>query len=237
MESIIEIQNLNKTFGTKQVLKNLNLSIPNGGIFGIVGLNGAGKTTLIKCILALIPDFNGQVSINKLNSKTRAARQCVAYMPEKFSPNSNLTGTEYIKFYANLYNIPFDRKKSENLANEIQMPKNFLDLKIGQCSKGTIQKIGILACLYVEAKVIIMDEPTTGLDIISRHSLKTILQKYSQDRTIIFSSHILADVHALANNVAIISKGNTAFSGKPNNFIQRFNAQSFEEAFIMHEQS
>jgi ABC-type multidrug transport system ATPase subunit len=105
-------------------------------------------------------------------------------MPEKFAPNANLVTSEYIEFYANLYKTSFDIKKVESLANDIQLPLHFLDFKIGQCSKGTIQKIGVLSCLYVDAQVIIMDEPTTGLDIISRYSLKAILHKYSKEKTI-----------------------------------------------------
>ena len=235
MQNVIEIKNLNKTFNAKKVLQGVNLAIPNGGIFGIVGLNGAGKTTLIKCVLSLIPDFDGEILINKIDSKNSRARQCVAYMPEKFAPNANLVTSEYIEFYANLYKTKFDIKKVESLANDIQLPLQFLNLKIGQCSKGTIQKIGILACLYVDAQVIIMDEPTTGLDIISRYSLKAILNKYSKEKTIIFSSHILSDVEELAHNVAVISKGVAAFCGNPQNFVKSQNAKNFEEAFVLHE--
>jgi ABC-2 type transport system ATP-binding protein len=237
MANIIEIKRISKSFDKREILKNVDLAVPQNGIFGIVGLNGAGKTTLIKCILSLIPDFDGEVLISGTDSRNNNARQCVAYMPEKFAPNINLTGYEYIEFYAKLYKTSFETEKVNKIAEGIELPLNFLQLKIGECSKGTIQKIGILACLYVDAQVIILDEPTTGLDILSRYSLKKILQKYSISKTIIFSSHILSDVEELAQNVAVVCKGEVVFSGEAKHFTKQQNAQTFEEAFVSYERT
>lgn len=232
MQNIVTIHGLRKNFGNRQILNGIDVSIPNGGIFGIVGLNGAGKTTLIKCILSLIPDFEGKIMIDGMPSIENQSRKNVAYMPEKFAPNSNITGYEYIKFYAKLYNVKFDINNIHQIAQDIELSQNFLKLKIGQCSKGTIQKIGVLACLYVEAKIVILDEPTTGLDILSRYSLKKMLQKYSIKQTIIFSSHILSDVEELAQNVAIVVDGAVVFTGTPKDFILNQKTKNFEEAFI-----
>lgn len=232
MQNIVEVHNLKKSFGHRKVLNGVNLSIPKGGIFGIVGLNGAGKTTLIKCILSLIPDFHGQITINGKDSTNNLSRQNVAYMPEKFAPNSHITGYEYIQFYANLYKKKFDAALARKIAKEIELPQDFLKLKIGQCSKGTVQKIGILACLYIKAEVVILDEPTSGLDILSRYSLKKMLQKYGAEQTIIFSSHILSDVEELAQNIAIVANGKVIFTGNSEDFLSGHRTANFEEAFI-----
>jgi ABC-2 type transport system ATP-binding protein len=232
MSNIIEIQGLTKTFKGKSVLNNINLSIPNYGLFGIVGLNGAGKTTTIKCLLNLIPEYEGTILIDGKNTKEAKNRSSIAYMPERFSPNANITGYEYIKTYAKIYNTPFSKEKVNDIAQDISLDLPFLNLKTKECSKGTIQKIGILACVYVNAKVIILDEPTSGLDILARRNLKKALLKHSKEKTIIFSSHILSDIEELAQNIAVIAHGDIIFSGTPFDFIKQNNAQNIEEAFI-----
>jgi len=216
MSNIIEIQGLSKSFHGKTVLNNINLVIPQNGLFGIVGLNGAGKTTTIKCLLNLMPEYEGAILIDGKTTKEAKNRSGIAYMPERFSPNANITGYEYIKTYAKIYNSPFEKE----------------NLKTKECSKGTIQKIGILACIYVNVRVVILDEPTSGLDILARKNLKKALVKHSKEKTIIFSSHILSDIEELAQSIAVIAHGDLIFKGTPFDFIKQNNAQSIEEAFI-----
>ena len=234
MSNIIEIQSLTKVFDNKTILNKINLNIPQNGLFGIVGLNGAGKTTTIKCLLNLIPEYEGTILIDGKCAKEAKNRNIIAYMPECFSPNINITGYEYIKTYANIYNTPFDKQKVNSIADSISLDLSFLNLKTKECSKGTVQKIGILACLYVNAKVIILDEPTSGLDILARRNLKHALVQYSENKTIIFSSHILSDVEELAQNIAVIINGNNTFTGTPSDFIKQCNTTNIEEAFISH---
>jgi len=232
MSNIIEIQNLSKSFDGKTILNNINLGIPQNGLFGIVGLNGAGKTTTIKCLLNLIPEYEGTILIDGKTTKEAKNRSGIAYMPERFSPNTNITGYEYIKTYSRIYNTPFKKEKVDDIAQDISLDLPFLNLRTKECSKGTIQKIGILACIYVNVKVVILDEPTSGLDILARRNLKKALVKHSKEKTIIFSSHILSDVEELAQNIAVIAHGDLIFSGTPHDFIKQNNAQNIEEAFV-----
>jgi ABC-2 type transport system ATP-binding protein len=232
MSNIIEIQGLSKIFGGKTILNGINLEIPQNGLFGIVGLNGAGKTTTIKCLLNLIPEYEGTILIDSKPTKEAKNRSIIAYMPERFSPNANITGYEYIKTYSRIYNTPFKKEKVDDIAQDISLDLPFLNLRTKECSKGTIQKIGILACIYVNVKVVILDEPTSGLDIIARRNLKKALVKHSKEKTIIFSSHILSDVEELAQNIAVIAHGDLIFSGTPHDFIKQNNAQNIEEAFV-----
>ena len=232
MSSIIQIQNLSKSFDGKKVLDDISIDIPSKGIFGVIGLNGTGKTTTIKCILNLIPEYEGQILFNGKSTSKPENRKHIAYIPEKFSPNQNITAYEYIKFYSDTYKTPFQKDKIDALAQDISLDTSMMSLKIKQCSKGTVQKIGILACLYVNADVIILDEPTSGLDILARKQLKETLIKHAQNKAIVFSSHILSDIQELAQNIAVISKGKAIFIGTPNNFITQYNAISIEEAFL-----
>ncbi len=235
MANIIEIKNLTKKFKGKTeklAIDSINLCVPSGGIFGIIGLNGAGKTTMIKCILSLIPEYQGEISINGKSALDFKSRREVAYMPERFSPNINITAYEYLETYTKLYFTPFEKEKIHELAKDLELNIDFLKLKIRECSKGTVQKIGLLGCLFVKASVIILDEPTSGLDIIARYNLKKALVKFSQNKTIIFSSHILADVEELAQNIAVVMEGKLRFSGSPQDFMQKHKQQSVEKAFI-----
>jgi ABC-type multidrug transport system ATPase subunit len=232
MSHIISIQNLSKVFNKKQVLKNISLTMPHNGIFGVIGLNGTGKTTLIKCLLNLIPDYTGSITINNNENRHSDTRKIIAYVPERFSPNINVTGYEYITTYANIYKTPIDIEKIHDLATSISLDQSFLKLKIKECSKGTVQKIGILAAFYVNAKVIILDEPTSGLDILARKSLKNMFLKYASDKLIIFSSHILSDVQELSNNIAIIVDGEVRYTGTSQNFMELSNSLNIEDAFI-----
>ena len=239
MANIIEIKGLTKKFvgkskkiAPKLALDGINLCVPKGGIFGIIGLNGAGKTTAIKCILSLIPEYEGEILIDGKSAIDFKARKEVAYMPERFSPNANISAYEYLETYAKLYETEFEREKIHELAKDLELNLDFLKLKIRECSKGTVQKIGLLGCLFVKASVIILDEPTSGLDIIARHNLKKALVKFSQTKTIIFSSHILADVEELAQNIAVIMEGKLRFSGSPQLFMQKHGKQSVEKSFI-----
>lgn len=231
MLNIISIKGLCKAFNGKQVLKNINLKIPQVGIFGIIGLNGAGKTTTIKCLLNLITEFEGEVLIDDLPSSQVEARKTIAYMPERFSPNLNITGIEYVQTYCKIYKTSFLESKVYKIAKSISLPVELLQLKIKECSKGTVQKIGILACLCVNVKAIILDEPTSGLDILARRQLKNALLEHSKTKAIVFSSHILPDVQELASNVAVISDGSIAFAGSLPDFLQKGD-ENIEEVFL-----
>lgn len=229
---IIRIQNLSKKFEKKLILDDINLEIPSQGLFGIIGLNGAGKTTMIKCLLNLIPEYHGTILIGEKSSKITSSRKIISYMPERFSPNQNITGYEYIKTYSNLYKTLFELEKIHEIAKDISLDTSFLSLKIKECSKGTIQKIGILACLYVNVEVIVLDEPTSGLDIIARRSLKNAFIKHAQNKAIVFSSHILSDVEELSSQIAVVANNKIAFTGKPKQFLEEQSSNSIEEAFI-----
>lgn len=232
MQSIIQIQNLSKSFDGKQVLHDVSFEIPERGIFGVIGLNGTGKTTTIKCLLNLISQHGGTTLLDGKPTSNTTVRRSIAYIPERFSPNPNITGYEYIKAYSNIYKTPVVKEKVDELAKDVGLDLKFLELKTKECSKGTVQKFGIVACLYVNARVVIMDEPTSGLDILARRQLKNALIKQAESKAIVFSSHILSDIEELAQAITVISKGEVIYNGTPASFKERYEAPSVEVAFL-----
>ncbi len=231
MSNIIEINSLIKAFDNKTIINDISFCVPKNGLFGIIGLNGAGKTTTIKCMLNLIPEYSGDILINGKNAKHASSRKIVSYLPERFSPNVNITGYEYIKTYCEIYSTKFNKKQTDYFADELSLLP-FLTQKIGKCSKGTVQKIGILACLLSETPIIVMDEPTSGLDVIARRKLKATLIKAGANKTILFTSHIMQDVADLANNIVVMAHSQVIFEGNPQGFKDKYLTQNFEEAFI-----
>ena len=242
----LQIENVSKKFITnkkeKIILNNISFDIKQGDIFGLVGLNGIGKTTLIKIILDMLKSENGKISLYGTDNKKAISRQNVCYLPEKFLPSPYLTGYEFLKISLSFYKKDFDEKNKEQIekvnkiAENIDLDKNVLPNVISKYSKGMGQKLGLLSCFLSNAKLLILDEPMTGLDPKSRIALKQTIKNYSkQGNSIFFSSHILEDVNEICNKIAVLNNGEIKFFGKPNYFIKKYSNRknnNFEKAFL-----
>lgn len=209
---MINIQDLHKSYGDLSVLKGVSLRIPAGQITSIVGPNGSGKTTLIKCLLGLVKPDSGQISIDgaRLNGDFRY-RASLGYMPQLARFPENLTGAETLTLLKSLRNgagptngsvPPFDlgadlRKKTKEL------------------SGGTRQKLSACAAFLFSPTILILDEPTAGLDpIASFHFKKRIREERDKGATIILTSHIMSEVQSLSDNIVFLLDGKIRFDGK-----------------------
>lgn len=208
---MIEISNLNKHFGKVKVLDGINLEINGGGIFAILGPNGSGKTTLIKSILGMVIPQSGSIQINQLPIKGKwAYREDINYLPQIARFPENLTVTELIGMIKNL------REKQANDEALIKLfgLADFLDKKLGNLSGGTKQKVNLVLTFMFDCPILILDEPTTGLDPVSLIHLKELIRKEkSLGKTILITTHIMEFVEIMADEIVFLLEGNIYFKG------------------------
>jgi ABC-2 type transport system ATP-binding protein len=207
---MIKVQNLTKTYGTVQALRGVSFNIPEGEIVGLLGPNGAGKTTTIKILTGYLQPDNGEVHIDGLDvlTQTRAAQQRLGYLPESAPLYPELTIQRYLRLMADLREIPEDEQTERiseavyatNLADHLTRP-------IGELSKGFRQRVGLAQAILHRPRVLILDEPTIGLDPTQILDIRRLIQRLALHSTILFSTHILSEVEALCDRAIIVLNG------------------------------
>lgn len=206
--SVIELIQLTKYYGRTIGIEHLNLTVATGEIFGFLGPNGAGKTTTIRLLLDLLRPTGGEILIfGRSNAKnSQYIRQKCGYLPGNFSAYGQMTGTEYLKFMANLRNnIPV---LQSHLLDRFELSEKELSQKIKYLSHGTRQKLGIVQAFFHQPELIILDEPTTGLDPLMQEEFYDLVREtQSRGSTFFFSSHNLSEVEKICHRVAIIRNG------------------------------
>jgi len=208
---MIEFKNLHKRFGKLTVLDGLDLSIKKGGIFAILGPNGSGKTTLIKCLLGMVIPNKGDIRFNNENVLRKwDYRNNLNYLPQIANFPPNLTVIELINMVKNLR--PKESKEYELI--ELFGLESFLNKKLGNLSGGTKQKVNIVLTFMFDSELIILDEPTTGLDPIALIHLKELIQKEKEKgKTILITTHIMSVVDELADEIVFLLDGKIYFKG------------------------
>ena len=222
----IQIQNLSKDYLDVKALKKININIAKGSLFGILGPNGAGKTTLLRTIATLISPDEGTIRINNIDvmKEPRKIRELIGYVAQEIALDKILTGRELLDFQADLYHIDQSNKleRIELLINQLDM-QNWIDRKCGTYSGGMKRRIDLAAGLLHLPKVLILDEPTVGLDIESRNIIWGLLNDLKKDgMTIILSSHYLDEIDKLADTVVIINDGKIIDQGNPTQLKNKF---------------
>ncbi|MCK5677067.1 MAG: ABC transporter ATP-binding protein [Flavobacteriaceae bacterium] len=225
---MIQIIKLHKKFGKLTVLDGLDLEIKTGGIFAILGPNGSGKTTLIKSILGMVIPNSGEINIdNKTVLKKWEYRNQINYLPQIANFPANLTVNELISMVKNL------RPKEANDTDLIDLfgLESFLDKKLGNLSGGTKQKVNIVLTFMFDSDLIILDEPTTGLDPISLIHLKEIIQKEKEKgKTILITTHIMSFVEEVADEIVFLLDGEIYFKGSIESLKTQTNQTDLEHA-------
>ena len=200
------IKNIGKSYGDKKVLSNLSLSCKKGEIIGLLGLNGAGKTTLMKILTGINSKWTGEIFFNGLDfrKKLKHIQQITGYLPENNPLYEELYVSEYLLFISKLYKI--NTPKLEKIIS-ITGLSEFKNYKIEKLSKGYKQRVGIAAAIIHDPELLILDEPTTGLDPNQIIEIRKLIRTLGEEKTVIFSSHILQEVEALCTRVILLHKG------------------------------
>lgn len=229
----LKINKISKSFDKRKVLDDVSFEVKPNEIFGFIGLNGMGKTTLIKIILDLLDQDEGEADIFGKSSVLPESRKDICYLPEKFHPSSHLKGKEFLEFVLNFYNKKPDFKKAEEICKNLDLRFEILKEKVTKYSKGMTQKLGLLAVFLSEAKLVILDEPMSGLDPKARIALKKELLAYKNlNKSIFFSSHILSDMDEICDSIAVLNDAKIVYLGTPKGFKEKHQEDSLDKAFL-----
>lgn len=213
---ILQITNLEKQFGDKQVLKGLNLSVPEKSIFGFIGQNGAGKTTTMKMVLGLMSPDQGEILVagEKVSFGQTATNRHIGYLPDVPEYYSFMTPTEYLTFCGEITGM-----RREELKSRVEELLDLVGLggekhRIKGFSRGMKQRLGIAQALLSHPKLLICDEPTSALDPVGRKEILDILLAVREQTTVLFSTHILSDVERICTDIAFLNDGVVTIQGK-----------------------
>lgn len=232
---IIQTINLSKKFKDKLAVNNLNIHVNENEIYAFLGLNGAGKSTTIKMLTGLISSSNGTAIIDNydLVKDISKIKQISSICPQETALSMKLTVYENIYLMGKIYNI--NKEELINRTNELIKIFSLEDYKNKIASKlsgGYQKRLSICMSLVSNPKILYLDEPTLGLDVISRRELWKLILKLKKTMTIVLTTHYLEEVEALADNIGIIKDGNLIFEGKLDNLYQITNENNIENAFI-----
>lgn len=210
----IVIDNLSKKYGKKEALKNVSLTIPSG-MYGLLGRNGAGKTSLMRILATLSVPTNGTILINGVSIKeTTKIREMVGYLPQDFSIYGKMTVYGAMDYLGLLSNIPNEIRKERiaTLLEQVNLKEN-ARTKVKTLSGGMKRRLGIAQALLHDPQILIVDEPTAGLDPEERIRFHNLLSDFADGRIVLLSTHIASDIESTCNGVAVLNEGRLLWSG------------------------
>lgn len=235
MEPIITIRNLNKSYGDKRVLNDINLDINKGEIIGYIGPNGAGKSTTVKIMLGLVGEYEGEIKIfgQNINSGDIEYKKKIGYVPETAEVYENLTAREYLTFIGELYGMEYEEvnKKAERLMDLFGI-REVYDARLSSFSKGMKQKALIISALLNDPDILFLDEPLSGIDANSVMVFKEVLSGLvKRGKTIFYSSHIMEVVEKLSDRIILINNGEIVADGNIDELKNKSMEGSLEKIF------
>ena len=222
MELVLE--DITKKYKDKTAVQNVSATLHSGQLIGLIGKNGAGKTTLLKLLSTILKPTSGRILLDgqDIVKNPNVMRSMVGYLPQEVSAYPNLTVLEYLSYIASVKGIK--KKDAEKQINSLLADfhlENAKGKRMGNCSGGMKQRVGIICALLGDPQIIIIDEPTTGLDPEERIAVRNILSCLSKERIVILSTHIVSDIEAVASRILLLQQGSLVFSGSPEELIAR----------------
>jgi len=234
---MIQVRHVTKSFGKIQAVKDVSFEIQKGEIVGFLGQNGAGKTTLMRLLTSYLSPTQGQVIIDgqDITKNSISIRQKIGYLPENPPLYFNMRVKDYLKFTTQLKDIP--RKQQPGRVNHVLEECRLMDVKnrlIGQLSKGYKQRVGIAQAIINDPEILILDEPTNGLDPVQIRQVRSLIQDVEQKRTVLLSTHVLSEIEHVAERVLMIKEGGIIADDTLENLVQRPDGEraSLEEIFL-----
>lgn len=223
---LLEIKHINKSYGPKQILKDINLTISSGKIIGLLGKNGVGKTTLIKLINDLLTPTSGEILV-KGNPVGVASKKVISYLPERTYLNKSMKVSEALSYFADFYE-DFDIEKAKKLLNDLELD---ITMPLSKMSKGMQEKVQLVLVVSRKADLYILDEPLGGVDPATRdYILDTILNNFNEGASVLISTHLIADIERILDEVIFIDKGEIILQSDTDSLRQKENG-SIDEIF------
>lgn len=229
----IETKNLTKRYKEKTAVKSINLKINQGELFALLGTNGAGKTTTIKMLSTLILPTDGEIKINGLDiiKDRQTIKEMLNVSPQETAIAPNLSVKENLEFMAGVYQIPNKQEKINELVKMFNLDE-VLNQKAKTLSGGWQRKVSIAISLINEPRILFLDEPTLGLDVIARKELWSVIGNLKGKITIILTTHYMEEAEKLSDRIGIMSKGNLVAVGSSMELIEQSDSENFEDAFV-----
>lgn len=236
MRNILEVKNLTKNYGNFQAVKEISFNIPENEIFALIGPNGAGKSTALKMISTILQPTAGEITIDGIDALKHPdlARTKISYLPEEVGAYKNLSGLNYLKLMAGLYTDDKNKQKEYiQKALEICDLGGTINNKLGTYSKGMTRKVMLARALMSKPKLAILDEATSGLDVINALEIRNIIIGYAKEGTsILVSSHNMLEIEYLSNMIAIIDNGEIIERGTVSELKRKHKVKNLEEVFL-----
>jgi ABC-2 type transport system ATP-binding protein len=230
---VVRFHKVSKRFGALPALREVGFDVPAGQFLGLAGENGAGKTTLLKCMLDFCSIDSGSITVNGIASVRPEARRRLVFLPERFTPPWFMTGHEFMRFMLRLSGTECSRAAVARMLADLELDPDSFDKPVRSYSKGMSQKLGLAASFLARRDLYVLDEPMSGLDPGARARVKAILSRLKgQGRTLLFTSHSLADVEEICDHMVVLHRGVVAFHGAPRELRARHDESSLERAFL-----
>lgn len=229
METKIILKDVSKFYGKKQALNNINLEIEKG-MFGLLGRNGAGKTTLMKSIATLLSLSSGNITVCGINvNEGSKIREMIGYLPQDFSMYSNMSAYEAMDYLGVLSGLDKKSRKERipEMLSKVNLNNN-MKTKVKAMSGGMRRRLGIAQAILHNPKVLIVDEPTAGLDPEERVRFRNLLSEIAEDRIVILSTHIVGDIESTCENIAVMDEGKIIFKGSVIDLLDKANGNIYE---------
>jgi sodium transport system ATP-binding protein len=232
---MIEITNLKRNFGKTEVLKGISLKAEPGKVTGLLGPNGAGKTTTIKILSTILKPHGGDIIVNghSVIKEPALVRKNLGVVFEESGIYQRLTGEENILYFADLADVPPDVAKERMYKFFELLGVDYAKKLAGTYSKGMMQKINLIRAIIHNPPVVVLDEPTNGLDVPSTRAVETFIREMKDEgKTILLSTHLMAQVEKLCDYIYIIHKGRIVEEGTPQSIKEKYDTATVEDAFL-----
>ena len=235
MTTVLKVEGLKKSYGTKEALTGIDFEVQEGEIFALIGPNGAGKTTTLRIVATLLSPSGGKVTFlgHDLKKEPEKIRENISYLPEEAGAYRNMKGTDYLKFMANFY---ADKgAKAEEIIRrgaDIAELGSALKDKVGTYSKGMVRKLLLGRALMTKPAMAILYEPTSGLDVINSLEVREIIKRFAKEGiSVLLSSHNMLEIEFLSDRVALIDKGRILDAGTSGGLKDKYQAPNLEVVF------
>lgn len=231
----LELKDVRKSYGEREAVHGITLSVKEGEIFGLIGHNGAGKTTTLRMISTLLGITSGSISVfgHDVATEPEEVRKIISYLPEDAGAYKDLTGRTYLEFMASFFTT--GAAKDAMVAKGIELADlgERIDSKVDTYSKGMMRRLLIARAIMPNPRLAIMDEVTSGLDVINAYEIREVIRSIaSTGVTVIMSSHNMFEVDMLCDRVGLIDQGNLILLGTPEELKERFGVDTLEEVFV-----
>lgn len=234
MDALV-LQDVRKSYGEREAVHGISLTVKEGEIFGLIGHNGAGKTTTLRMISTLLRITSGKIEVfgHDVITEPEEVRRIISYLPEDAGAYKDLTGRAYLEFMASLF--ASGAEKDEMVAKGVALADlgDRIDSKVDTYSKGMMRRLLIARAIMPHPRLAIMDEVTSGLDVINAYEIREVIREIARSGvTVVMSSHNMFEVDMLCDRVGMIDKGNLVLVGSPDDLKKEYGVETLEEVFV-----